>query len=82
MPMSRHRVTACDRRDAGDIVWLLAGVYSMEALFEEPVATRLLGGLSSLGRLVVLDRRGIGLSDPPPDWQSPSRAGGPTMWKP
>jgi len=40
---------------------------SMEALFEDPVALRLVDGLADLGRLVVFDRSGIGLSDPPID---------------
>jgi class 3 adenylate cyclase len=43
----------------------------MEALYGDPVALRLLDGLTTMGRLVVFDRRGIGLSDPPPDWRAP-----------
>jgi class 3 adenylate cyclase len=39
----------------------------MEALFVDPVARRLVDVLAELGRLVVFDRRGIGLSDPPSD---------------
>jgi class 3 adenylate cyclase len=50
-----------------DVVLLMSGTVSMEALFDDPVALRLLGGLAELGRLVVFDRRGIGLSDPPTD---------------
>jgi class 3 adenylate cyclase len=45
----------------------MAGTMSMEALFEDPVALRLVDGLADLGRLVVFDRSGIGLSDPPID---------------
>ena len=58
-------------RDAGDVVWLLAGTMSIEALHGDPIATRLLEGLAGLGRLVVFDRQGIGLSDPPADWRTP-----------
>lgn len=39
----------------------------MDALFGDPVALRLVEGLAGLGRLVLFDRRGIGLSDPPAD---------------
>jgi class 3 adenylate cyclase len=45
----------------------MAGTMSMEALFEDPIALRLVDGLADLGRLVVFDRSGIGLSDPPID---------------
>lgn len=37
---------------------------AMEALFDDPVALRWVEGLAELGRLIVFDRRGIGLSDP------------------
>jgi class 3 adenylate cyclase len=40
---------------------------------EDPMANRLLEGLAGLGRLVVFDRRGIGLSDPVTDWETPLR---------
>ncbi|HET9728627.1 MAG TPA: adenylate/guanylate cyclase domain-containing protein, partial [Acidimicrobiia bacterium] len=38
----------------------------MNALLEEPGARRWLDGLAELGRLILFDRRGIGLSDPLP----------------
>jgi class 3 adenylate cyclase len=66
-----YRVVAGDGSETGDVVWLMAGTLSMEALFEDPVGERLLDGLAGIGRLVVFDRRGIGLSDPPVDWQAP-----------
>jgi class 3 adenylate cyclase len=50
-----------------DVVLLIGGTASMEAMFEDAVAMRYLDGLSALGRLLVFDRRGIGLSDPPTD---------------
>jgi hypothetical protein len=46
----------------------------MEALFDDPVALRWIGGLADLGRLVLFDRCGIGLSDPPPDSDHPTFA--------
>lgn len=47
--------------------------FPMEALPEDPVACRLLEGLAALGRLIVFDRRGIALSDPITDWETPMR---------
>ena len=65
-----YRVIAGSGTGTHDVVLLGSGTASMEALFEDPVALRLLEGLAGLGRLVVFDRRGIGLSDPPADWDS------------
>jgi class 3 adenylate cyclase len=48
----------------------------MEALFDDPVALRWIEGLADLGRLVLFDRCGIGLSDPPPDSDHPTFARG------
>ena len=50
-----------------DVVLVTGGTMPMDALFEDPVAVRFLEGLAQCGRLVVFDRRGIGLSDPPAD---------------
>ena len=47
--------------------------FPMESLPDDPIAQRLLDGLAGLGRLVVFDRRGIGLSDAVTDWESPLR---------
>jgi class 3 adenylate cyclase len=60
-----YRVMEGTRGGAHDVVLLLSGTASMESLFEDPVGVRLFEGLADLGRLVVFDRRGIGLSDPP-----------------
>ena len=54
-----------------DLVMLSGGVFPIELLPEDHVAARLLDGLASLGRLVIFDRRGIGLSDPIVDWDRP-----------
>jgi class 3 adenylate cyclase len=48
------------------VVLVLSGTTSMEACFEDAVGVRLLGGLADLGRLVIFDRCGIGLSDAVP----------------
>jgi len=66
-----YRVIASDGTGTHDVVLLGSGTASMEALFEDPVGVRLMEGLAELGRLVVFDRRGIGLSDPPANWDVP-----------
>ena len=62
-----YRVIAGAGSGTRDVVLVLAGTMSMEALFEDPVALRFVDGLADLGRLVIFDRCGIGLSDPPAD---------------
>jgi class 3 adenylate cyclase/pimeloyl-ACP methyl ester carboxylesterase len=54
-----------------DIVMVSGGLIPMEVFEDEPGFVRLLEGLRSLGRTVVFDRRGIGLSDPIVDWGRP-----------
>jgi class 3 adenylate cyclase/pimeloyl-ACP methyl ester carboxylesterase len=49
---------------AHDVVYVKSGTMPMDALFEDPVALRCLEGLAECGRLIIFDRRGIGLSDP------------------
>jgi len=66
-----YRVVTGDGTGTHDVVLLTSGTASMEAGFEDPVGVRLMEGLAGLGRLVVFDRRGIGLSDPPGDWDAP-----------
>jgi len=60
-----YRVVAGDRDGVHDVLLLQPGTASMESLFDDPVARRFIDGLASLGRLVLFDRRGIGLSDSP-----------------
>jgi len=54
-----------------DIVVVNRMHFPMDALPLDPPARRLLEGLAGLGRLIVFDRRGIGLSDPLTDWETP-----------
>ena len=63
-----YRVIEASRGGERDIVLVGSGTMSMEAFFEDPVCVRVLEGLSELGRLIVFDRRGIGLSDAPATW--------------
>jgi class 3 adenylate cyclase/alpha-beta hydrolase superfamily lysophospholipase len=59
----------CDPGD--DIVMASGGLIPMEVYEEDPGFVRLLEGLRGIGRVVVFDRRGIGLSDPIVDWERP-----------
>ena len=59
--------------DGGDleIVMVTGAFFPMESLADDPIARRLVEGLAALGRLVLFDRRGVALSDPVSDWESP-----------
>ncbi len=57
--------------DPRDLVLVAGGLIPLEIYEEEPGFLRLLDGLRGLGRVVVFDRRGVGLSDPVPDWERP-----------
>src|SRR3954454_21678525 len=60
--------TIGDGADTGrDVVLLTGGTTPMDALFDDPTSVRLLEGLAGIGRLLLFDRSGIGLSDPPTD---------------
>ncbi len=54
-----------------DIVMVSGGLIPLELFEEEPGFARLLDGLRTIGRVVVFDRRGIGLSDPIVEWDRP-----------
>lgn len=54
-----------------DIVMVSGGLIPMEVIEDDPGFARLLEGLRSLGRVVVFDRRGVGVSDPIVDWERP-----------
>jgi len=54
-----------------DIIMVSGGLFPMEIFEDDPGFVRLLEGLRSLGRVVVFDRRGVGLSDPIVDWERP-----------
>jgi class 3 adenylate cyclase len=54
---------------ARDVVMVPGGLIPLESFEEEPGFARLLDGLRALGRVIVFDRRGVGLSDPIQDWE-------------
>jgi class 3 adenylate cyclase len=56
---------------AHDIVMVSGGTFPMESYEGYPGFVRLLEGLRQVGRVVIFDRRGVGLSDPPPDYERP-----------
>ena len=47
------------------------GLIPMEMFEEQPGFCRMLDGLRSLGRVIVFDRRGLGMSDPITSWERP-----------
>ncbi len=53
------------------VVFTPGGTIPMDALEQDRIGARLIAGLSAIGRLLLFDRRGIGLSDPITDWQRP-----------
>jgi class 3 adenylate cyclase len=64
-----YRVITGENGGDNEVVLLTGGTMPMEALFEDRIGVRLLDGLASLGRLLLFDRQGIGLSDAPADWE-------------
>ena len=60
-----YRVVTGASSGAHDVVLVMSGTMPMEALLEDSVALRFVHGLADCGRLVMFDRRGIGMSDPP-----------------
>lgn len=50
-----------------DLLLLLGEYLPVDAVDEEPRYTRVLQRLGSIGRLILFNRRGVGLSDPPPE---------------
>ena len=55
-----------------DLLMVLGWTTNIEALWEEPSQARLLNRLASSSRLILFDKRGVGLSDRVPESQLPS----------
>jgi class 3 adenylate cyclase/pimeloyl-ACP methyl ester carboxylesterase len=53
------------------VLFTPGGTIPMEFLERDRVGRRLLDGLAAIGRVVLFDRRGIGMSDPITDWSRP-----------
>jgi class 3 adenylate cyclase/pimeloyl-ACP methyl ester carboxylesterase len=54
-----------------DVVMVSGALFPFEMLAEDRVASRFMSGLAALGRLIVFDKSGVGLSDPITDWSRP-----------
>lgn len=46
-----------------DVVFVIGWTTNIEALWEEPSLAKFLGRLASISRLIIFDKRGVGLSD-------------------
>jgi pimeloyl-ACP methyl ester carboxylesterase len=55
-----------------DLLMALGWTTNIEALWDEPSQARFLNRLASLSRLILFDKRGVGLSDRVPESQLPS----------
>ncbi|HTL85678.1 MAG TPA: adenylate/guanylate cyclase domain-containing protein [Acidimicrobiia bacterium] len=56
-----------------DVVVVAGALFPFELLLEDRVAARFIAGLAALGRLVMFDKRGVGISDPVTDWSRSMR---------
>jgi class 3 adenylate cyclase/alpha-beta hydrolase superfamily lysophospholipase len=54
-----------------DVVMVSGGTFPMESFDGFAGFARMIEGLRAIGRVVVFDRRGVGLSDPPSDFERP-----------
>src|SRR5262245_14754115 len=57
--------------DGHDVVMVSGGTFPMESYDGHPGFARMIEGLRAIGRVVIFDRRGIGLSDPPSSFEVP-----------
>ncbi len=55
-----------------DLVFVMGWTSNVEAMWDEPELARFLSRLASFSRLILFDKRGVGLSDRVPDSQLPS----------
>jgi pimeloyl-ACP methyl ester carboxylesterase len=55
-----------------DLVFVMGWTSNIEAMWEEPALARFLSRLASFSRLILFDKRGVGLSDRVPEAHLPS----------
>jgi class 3 adenylate cyclase len=55
-----------------DVLWVPNWIWQVEHMWEDPSTARLLNRLGALFRLIIFDRRGLGLSDPRPGGGAPT----------
>lgn len=66
-----YREVVGDPRSDVVIVLSTGQFIPIECMWDDRVHARFLDGLGALGRLIVYDRRGLGLSDPIEEWDDP-----------
>ena len=66
-----YHVVETDPEPAATILLQTALFLPIEMMWGDHGSARFLDGLAAAGRLIVFDRRGIGISDPVPDWDEP-----------
>lgn len=54
-----------------DLVWVMGWASNVEAMWEEPGLARFMTRLASFSRLILFDKRGVGLSDRVPEDRLP-----------
>jgi class 3 adenylate cyclase/pimeloyl-ACP methyl ester carboxylesterase len=55
-----------------DLLWVPTWIWQVEHMWEEPYTARMLEAVASFSRLIMFDRRGLGLSDPQPGGGAPT----------
>ena len=55
-----------------DLLWIPTWIWQVEHIWEDPIAAKLLNRLGSFSRMIMFDRRGLGLSDPRPGGGAPT----------
>jgi class 3 adenylate cyclase len=55
-----------------DLLWVPNWIWHVEHMWEDPLTARMLNRLASFSRLIMFDRRGLGLSDPRPGGGAPT----------
>jgi class 3 adenylate cyclase len=65
------RLVAGEVADGTAVLWCPGQFVPMEMMWADHGYARFVDGLAGLGRLVVFDRRGVGLSDAVTDWSTP-----------
>src|ERR1700758_1910822 len=55
-----------------DLLWVPTWIWQIEHMWEDPYTARLLRTIASFSRLIMFDRRGLGLSDPRPGGGAPT----------
>ncbi len=55
-----------------DLLWVPTWIWEVEHMWEDPSTARMMHALASFSRLIMFDRRGLGLSDPRPGGGAPT----------